>query len=252
MNRRLQPRLILIASAIIAFIGLTTMRDNFLSPNASVASIRFVPPPPPDLGEPGGRPEGGGSRGCQSIALVPQTAIGHWGQTTAERPTFWFRLATARNLSSNDRLRFVLRDEAKQVVYQTEFAVPNIAPGIIKLSLPNTVAPLKTQALYRWEFSLGCDAATVEDRPSTVVGTIQRVALTPAIASQIAATTTPLEQAKLYASQGMWYDAVTLLGNELQPQTSPDPAIASAWKSLLEQVNLTALEAVPFTPCCSL
>jgi Domain of Unknown Function (DUF928) len=245
------PYLIIFASAIIAFLGLTTMRDNFFSSNSSVASIQFVPPPPPDLGEPGGRPEGGGSRGCQAIALAPQTTIGHWGQTTAERPTFWFRLATARDLSSNDRLAFILRDESNKILYQTEFAPPNSPPGIVKFTLPNTAAPLKTQTSYRWEFSIGCDAATVEDRPSTVVGRIQRVELNPTIASQIAAAT-PLEQAKLYASNGIWYDAVTVLGNELQSQATPDPSIASAWKRILEQVNLEDLGSVPLTSCCSL
>ncbi|MCU0565490.1 MAG: DUF928 domain-containing protein [Oculatellaceae cyanobacterium Prado106] len=252
MTRLLTIRNALIASILLAVIGFAFLRGSFADRRSLVASaIQFVPPPPPDLGEPSGRPEGGGSRGCDAIALVPQTTVGQWGQTTEAHPTFWFRLAVGRNLTSGDRLAFKLMDETNQVVYQSEFAAPAVAPGVVKFALPNSTPALQVNQLYRWEFSIRCDAATIEDIPGLVQGSIQRVELSEAIANTLTTPTAPLDRAKLYASQGIWYDAMTTLGNELQPSNSPNPEIQTAWNRLLVQINLSNLESVPLVSCCS-
>ena len=87
------------------------------------------------------------------------------------------------------------------------------------------------------------------DRPIHTIlsGKIQRITLSPAIQSQIASTKTSSKQATLYAKSSVWYDALTILGNQLQAANSKDPEIATAWAELLQQVDLKASASVPFT-----
>ncbi len=54
----------------------------------------------------------------------------------------------------------------------------------------------------------------------------------------------PIELAALYASSGIWYDTIALLGAAKLAQPG-DATLASEWKELLEQVGLEAIAAQP-------
>ncbi|AKG20881.1 DUF928 domain-containing protein [Calothrix sp. 336/3] len=218
----------------------------------SSPSIDYNPPPPPGTGpEPTDRRQGGAGRGCEPTALAPTIESNQgkylWGLTVASHPRFWFSLP--RKITTKDAIAFVLEDEAGKEVYKTMVQKSQIPQGIVSFSLPTKVPALQVGKSYRWSFSVYCDYQTVEDKPGTVTGKIQRVAVSSKIQNQLKNAKTPLMQAKIYAQNGIWFDAVTTLGLA-KMQGKKDKAITSGWSELLTQVNLSKVTSLPVTSCC--
>ncbi|MDX2215019.1 MAG: DUF928 domain-containing protein [Oculatellaceae cyanobacterium bins.114] len=208
-----------------------------------------APQPPADQGAPSGRRQGGASRGpCRDYenltALTPVTSQGKvWGLTTLDRPTFWFHIPN--NLGNDVPIEFVLQDEADNYVYRTAFDAPTTQSGIINIDLSSSSETLEVGKTYYWTFSIYCDAA----HPSASVfvrGSVERVPLPDNLEQQLR-TANPLEQAFLYAANGIWHDALTQLA--LLKQTNPnDLRINTAWVELLEQAGLEATATAPIVP----
>lgn len=233
-----------------------------------ISMVRFVPPPPPiaDRGAPSGRLRGGASRGqCPAIAkpltaLVPATkktlnlkqALSNsaldtfevvWGLTTAESPTLWFYVPYS--LTPKLPLQFVLQDDQDNEVYTgVPLTVFQTSPGIIKFSLPSTVA-LKIGKMYHWYFEIDC----ASDAPVFVEGWIQRTALKPALLSQLKQAS-PRQKVALYAANGIWFDALTTLA-ELRIANPSDSTLQDDWVSLLDSVDLDAIATEPILQCCT-
>jgi Domain of Unknown Function (DUF928) len=209
------------------------------------AAIPSVPPLPPDLGAPKGRKGGGASRGgtCpQSQAMrsvLPRDSSRAYDLTTSDRPTLWFYLPERPHPET--RIEFVLQDAADNYIYKTTFIQPNAAAGLISLTVPEQSSPLTANAVYSWTLSIQCNP----DHPSQmsfVRGAIQRVAIAPHQASSPALTTADRTvAARLYAQQGYWSDAITMLAQILQAQPL-DPSATQLWKDLLAQSGVTDLQ----------
>jgi hypothetical protein len=244
----------LLICTILALVASCSLNngEQIIAQVPNSASINFnPPPPPPSRGEPTGRPQGGGSRGCEPIALVPLTKstnnASNWGLTVAEHPTFWFSLP--RNLTAKDAIAFVLRDESGKEVYKNMLKSSEIKQGIVSFALPKKVPPLQLNKSYNWSFQIFCDFATVEDKPGTVQGRIQRVPISAKLSAELANAKTPLSQASVYAKNGIWFDALTILGDNMG--SKKQKAIATAWNDLLRQVNLGKVASLPIVPCCT-
>jgi len=192
---------------------------------------RFVPK---NRGLPGRR-EGSGTRGAclqtqrSIVAIMPQT---NSGLTVSAYPTFsWYVPATQPTT-----VAFVLLDDRQTELYSTSFQIAG-QPGLISLSLPQTanLPPLEVGKTYRWKFSLTCDV----DDPSTNMiteGWVQRVELPTVLSNQLQSASV-LDQARLYAKEGLWYDAAAtfVMLRRTQPNNA---AIAQDWKIFLDSVAL--------------
>lgn len=205
------------------------------------STINFDPPPPPDLGEPTGRVSGGKRQGdCKPYeavtALVPTVNLRgqdrRWGLTASDRPTIWFHFP--QGIGPQLPLKFAVQDAAGKLVYQTTFDAKKTDPGVVALTLPPTAPSLKSDRIYRWELTVYCDPHI--DRPIWLQGNLQRTRVSSSLAADLAMAKTPLEQARFYAQQGIWYDALTTLG--MAQQTGHHQDVAAAWQSLLQQVHL--------------
>lgn len=193
-----------------------------------------------------GRRRGGAKRGtCPAtenplLALIsatevetdtlPETYVG--GVTTAERPTLWFDVPYA--LVGEVTAEFVLQNSRGQDVYRTtsaEFAAPNQTPGMVSVSIASE-APLTIGETYRWYFKVDCGS----ESPLYVQGGIERVALSPEIAGQLA-TASPIESAARYQENEIWYDAVAAIA-PLYLDRPNDPSIEAAWMGLLRSLDL--------------
>ena len=155
------------------------------------------------------------------------------GVTTQEYPTVWFDVPYA--LTEELTAEFILQDNMGQDVYRTtsaEFSTPNQTPGIIGISI-NSRFPLEIGRTYQWYFKVNCDS----DSPLYVQGGIERVALSPDVAEQLAVAS-PLEEAALYQENGIWYDAVSAIAPLYLAQPSNLSAQA-AWTDLLRSLNLS-------------
>jgi Domain of Unknown Function (DUF928) len=194
-----------------------------------------------------GRRRGGARRGdcpaasAELTALVPatevvtqtlpETYVG--GSTTAERPTLWFSVPSA--LTADLTGEFILQDAAGEDIYRissANFPASEQTPGIVRVSLPATIAPLEIGKVYQWYFKLSCKTEAI----AYVQGGIERISLNPDLANQLAKSSLQ-EQVNLYLANDLGYDAVNLLA-QLRRTRPTDAAIRSAWVSLLRSLNL--------------
>ncbi len=250
MNRATKITPIALTLALISFTGTPTgllaesVRAELFNPLLIAQNRRRVRFVGPSVGNPGQR-TGAGSRGdCEQpkkplTALVPETNI---GLTVSERPTFLFYnpYASKPELS----VEFVLRDEQKKDVYQTTLPVPG--KGIVSVSLPETVSPLENGKTYQWVFTVICNPGD-RMKDDFVKGAVRREALQPDVESQLAGATTERDRVSIYAENGLWYDAVTLLA-ELRRRSPEDPTFAEDWADLLGDVGLADMATEPFVP----
>jgi Domain of Unknown Function (DUF928) len=162
---------------------------------------------------------------------LPETYVG--GSTTAAHPTFWFYVPYA--LTADLTAEFILQDDAGEDVYRipsANFPTSERTPGIIGISLPSTVAPLKIGKVYQWYFKLTCKM----EAPTYVQGGIERIPPDSDLAGQLA-NVSPQEQVRLYLANDLWYDAVNVLA-QLRRTRPTDAAINAAWVDLLRSVKL--------------
>jgi len=171
------------------------------------------------------------------VALIPPN---NWGLTFADRPTFFFYIPK----TSAKAVEFVLEDDDLNRVATINRSVKE-TPTIVSLTPDETTPTLATGQEYQWALSLVCGAEG-ELRDPLVTGRVRRIQPDPALASKLQ-TATQVEQVKLYAASGIWYEAVTTLAR-LQRTQPNDPRLASSWTELLRSVGLEAIAATPLKP----
>lgn len=226
----------------------------------SLAPLEFTPPRLPDRGRPGGRSEGGASRGGCDVADQPpltalspviNVAVDHAGPTqplstnsvfsltTKSQPSFWFYVPYSL---AETPIEFVLQDENNSTIYRStayRSTVLDVGPGatvdqgIVQVTLPETAPALEVGAAYRWFFMAYCEP----DSPSFVEGWIERSPLEPALRAGLDSAT-PREQTLLYAQNGFWQETLTLAAERYR-QNPSNAEYAQDWESLLASVNLS-------------
>lgn len=216
------------------------------------ANIRFAAPP--DRGAPrSGRARGGASRGeCSAtrlplVTLVPANPsipdhAGSVGLTASPHPTFWFYLPLP--LSLENSAEFLLLDENGHYLYNTTISNSQGHSGVIKVAVPDTTPALAVNKTYIWIFQVNCGVGN----PISTWGEIERVELDQSITTQLQQASTR-EQAELYATNGIWYEAITLLA-ELRLANPNDATLTTDWESLLESAGLADVAEQPLLSCC--
>jgi hypothetical protein len=214
--------------------------------------IRWKPPTPPrQLGIPGSRGQGGGQRSdCQAYddlqALVPLTAEGvAWGQTVSQRPTLWFY--SPNGLAANLTLEVTLRQTNGEPVAKQRWQTQAISPGTIRIPLPEATK-LNLEETYRWDVAIYCDPDH-PDQPVIRQGYIQRIT----IADRLPCL--PIARAEALAERGIWYDALTVLGDAMvgNRPTAESEAALEIWQALLTAAQLQPQPKPPLKPlqdCC--
>lgn len=217
--------------------------------------LKFLPPPL-DRGAPGQRTAAASRSSCTPLrqpltALVPEmleaktdTASSPtpthqvknvWGLTAAARPTFWVYVP---EMSAPQTAEFVLLDDQDNSIYQRTFSSAELRSGIVGVQLPATISPLAIGRRYHWFFLTNCG-----DTQAFVDGWVQRVELTPQLKQQLQ-TVSPQQQASLYASQGIWYDALTTVAAQ-QQKYPKNPSLTADWTELLQAIGLLPLHSEP-------
>lgn len=175
-------------------------------------------------------------------ALMPSSNI---GVTLAEYPTFFFYVPDV-NLEGVEG-EFILRNQDDQEIYK-QIVTLDAGDSIVKVELaPSpTLPPLEVGKSYYWVFSLLLDKV---DRSSNkdVAGWIKRVEANPVIKTQLVAATEKAQPA-IYASNGIWYEALTSLA-KLRCTSPNDRNILSNWTSLLQQAELPEIAQKPLSQC---
>lgn len=239
--------LLLIASSRVS--AQVNPAPTFLKP------IQVALPPVPDRGTPGSRGEGGSRgeclRGTQpftaivpSISAKPKSNV--WGLTTAEHLTLFAYVPFAPKCST---LEFTLRDSVGKLIYQSPIAVPTKA-SLIQIRVPTSAPALELNTLYRWMLqatvtpkSIGTEETRQKPDLYSVNGWVQRASLNPTLRQQIQQAE-PRQRVRLYAENGIWFDAVTTLA-EARLANPKSTELAKDWEQLLQAVKLEAFATAP-------
>ncbi len=219
----------------------TIAQSNPLKPKPS-SKIRWKPPiPPSSLGIPGNRAQGGGTRGCKPYrgiaALVPLSPQNiPWGRTIVNRPTIW--LNVPQGLAKDLPIEIAVREQnGKPIAKQLFITKSSISSGAIGVSLPIATV-LQVDRIYHWEVAFYCDSQELIDRPLVVRGQIQRISA-PA---KLAPAKTALEITQILAENGIWYDAISQMGNRLAK--TKEPELTTAWSELLESAGIKGIAPI--------
>lgn len=190
----------------------------------------------------------GGSRGCstqtvQSVERIPALILlaptQQSAKTVATNPAFsWF----VRD-SGSWQLEFRLYSydpvsEETQLVKEIKDDDFKSSPGIMSLSLSESIPELPVDQRYLWQVELVCDQNHPSGNPFAEAE-IEVVALPTELEIELAHTKNQFKQATLYKRLGFWYNAWDLVLN-----TEQTPMISELKSSLLEKVALAEQEVV--------
>ncbi|MEL7036623.1 MAG: DUF928 domain-containing protein [Cyanobacteria bacterium J06592_8] len=248
--------------SILITLSLGLAIGSSLPVEAGPSSTRRIPvrvafQPPKGQGMPT-RTAGGASRTgttCPTMAidqteltaLVPaflaenSISSNSTGLTTQATPTFYFFVPAI----AGQQAVFSLKDENHQDIYQTRIPLSGKV-GIVSVKLPADVPPLEISKSYRWSFGIVCQAQSPQQQSGVVfvTGEIRRVEVDTTLTHQLQQIT-PLEQAALYAENGIWFDSMEIIANLRKTQPN-DITLDQKWEELLNSVNLGDIAQQPF------
>lgn len=205
---------------------------------------------PPRRGIPTRR-EGAGTRSpsdrCMTgqLPLMALTPSDNFSLTIAKTPVFfWFVPGTEAQTAE-----FRLLDRTDKEIYTTSIPVTNV-PGVVGVQIPPPVANQLTPGTdYIWQFSLKCSANDPSKNPF-IEGIVQRIEPTDSLRNALTSARTPREIASVYASAGIWHEAIATLAVKRCNQPV-DPTVKTGWRTLLQSVGLEQYANVPLTQSCA-
>lgn len=162
--------------------------------------------------------------------------------TAASSPTFFVYVPPRQPTVKEGEFR--LFDRQGKMLLVRKLNLPNQS-GILGLNLPASVFSLKLKQLYRWEFSLICQASD-RTKDTTVGAFIQRVELGSDLIRMLQSAS-PQAKIDLYAQEGIWHDLLGFLVR-LHLQQPSNPTFRKNWLAYLKQANLAHLTEEAILP----
>jgi hypothetical protein len=228
----------LLAATLLCTVGTGFVRaEDAKAPAASTASaapVRFRPP----TKEATSVRVTGGSRGSgESTVTLDVLAPDETGLTTQEQPSlFWYQSKPA-----NAKFELtLLKDNTVKPIVQVQIDRSTKA-GIQRLKLSDYKAKLDVGVEYQWVVALITDP---DNRSKDLVasGVIKRIEPSADLKTKLASAS-PIATPSVYADAGIWYDALSVLSDQVDANPS-DQTLRQTRADLLRQVGLkTAAES---------
>lgn len=207
-------------------------------------------------GRPRRRTSGGarGNCGDQLVALLPgsdtilasQTGSDCSLASTSELaatldpyPTLWFHIPAQDQDRDRANGELVILDENHQALAVETVILPSES-GIIGVQLSH---PLEAGQSYHWVFSILTHPNSPSQNP-TVEGSLSRLPPNSELTIALETARTPQEQARIFAQQGIWHDALNALAG-LRRAEPNNTAVTQDWISYLSSVGLDAIATAP-------
>lgn len=170
------------------------------------------------------------------VILTPILPVPSQRLTLASHPTLLAYLPS----TSAERVYLRIKNHNEEYDYATVLPITGQA-GIIRITLPPDAPALEKGQNYQWFLALMCQGVLKPDSP-TVEGSLTRVSSQIPSSEQIKAMS-QLEQAKMYAEAGIWYETISILA-QLRTEKSEDSNLFSIWEKVLSSVGLESLVQV--------
>ena len=182
------------------------------------------------------RSAAGGSRSdCQSpladnslTLLVPKEKVVH--KTATNHPSFFFYSQAA--LATPLKFTLVDLDVAEPLVERPLYVQQ---PGYHQITLPKDVK-LKPNKTYFWHIAISC-ANDPENFWDVLGASVEYSPISVALSKQLELTDSLPEKADIYASNGLWYDAV-----DLANRTRFNLELSGSWQQLLNDIEIIATD----------
>jgi hypothetical protein len=194
------------------------------------AKVQFRPP---TSGAPSVRVTGGSRGTGDGMTTLDVLAPDDVGITTLEQPSlFWFQSKPA-----DARFELTLLQENKVKPLLQVTVERSAKAGIQRLKLSDHDGKLTPGIEYQWVVALITDP---DNRSSDLVasGVIKRIEPSASLKQKIDHAT-PGSLANIYAQEGIWYDALSALSDQIDAHPE-DKALRDARADLLRQVGLKA------------
>ena len=159
--------------------------------------------------------------------LIPEEEVVH--HTVSDNPTLY---VYARQTSSEPLIFNLVSPEAidrGNPLFEKQIVIDKL--GVNKISVPSNIS-LENNKLYLWQIGFPCKE-NFTSVAKMIKGAIEKTALTEKELEKIENTNSSLGKAKIYASYGIWYDAL---------QTAIENENLGFFELLLEEVNLTEID----------
>jgi hypothetical protein len=200
------------------------------TPASPTSGVKFRPP---TTGAPSVRVTGGSRGSGNAATTLDVLAPDDIGVTTQEQPSlFWFQSKPAE---AKFELTLLQENKAKPLVQV--MVERSTKAGIQRLKLSDHGVKLTPGVEYQWVVALISDP---DNRSSDLVasGVIKRVEPTADLKGKIAKAT-PAKLPSVYAEEGIWYDALSVLSDQIEAHPD-DKALRDTRADLLRQVGLKA------------
>ena len=173
---------------------------------------------------------GGSSRGIGDLPVLSVIAPDHVGRTVSERPAlYWF---ISRRSPVRVEITLIHAKATKPVV---EVSIANSVPGIHRFDLAEHNVRLKPDEEYLWSVSLVWNDA---QRSSDIVSQGSLIVVAPSAALKARLAGIPKSaQARVFATEGFWYDAIAALSESIEEQPA-ETALRAQRAALLERAGL--------------
>lgn len=205
---------------------------------------------PPKRGIPGRR-EGAGTRSPNSLCvsskkpLMALSPTDSFSTTTSQTPTLFWYIPKTKAVTAELRIT----DNSDQDVYSAIIPL-NGGAGVLSHPVPKTVTnDMKIRKDYRWQFAIICDINQPSRNPF-VEGIVQRVEGDAALSMALEKAFDVRDRASIYASSGIWQDAIATLAQERCARPN-DPDLLTSWNTLLKSVRLEAFAQEPLSRTCT-
>ena len=211
------------------FVALTSL-NGFAQSNSDGFAYK-----PPLRGAPAAR-VGGGTRGLNANTTLTVLAPDHAGYTAQSRPKLFWYISGPANMTVEVTIN---KPEAVEPVFEHKLKSPANA-SIQSLALADYGVELQPNTEYEWFVALVPDQ---QQRSNDVLSgaVIKRVNLDSGIQNKLNQAS-KTEQARLFAENGLWYDSIEALSEQIATQPG-NRTLREQRAELLEQVGLNAAAA---------
>lgn len=216
-----------------------------LPPLASAAwaedDIDVTPPPGANRGAPIRQVDAGTRRSCGEFdptetgfltALIPGDGP---ALTMASHPTFWAYVPF--NADDVESMQLSVRPVNEADIATVDIPVPEALPGVVSLPLPDTEAALEPDVTYNWVLRVHCRNSPQPGPDFFVMGAVHRVTTSEGLTQTLAQADSAAERVAVYQQNGLWYEALTKLGQRYQLEPG-NTAIAAQWETFLEGLEI--------------
>lgn len=164
------------------------------------------------------------SKDTSVVKVLPKSNI---GLTTKKYPSIMVYVPA----TGARKAFFSIQDENFNYYYENTLQLPEKS-GVMEINLPVSAPPLMTGANYQYSLAIMCGEELEPDSP-VVSGWIQRIKTKDLKLNQEPS----VELASKFASQGIWYDAVSIL-HKLRKSQPNNQFLINSWQELLNSADL--------------